>query len=151
MALLTNLLGNADSLKQIYSDLQIPTDSTGTPASMSPETYSRFFRVLYNSSYLSHGVSEKSLELLSQTTFSKGLVSGLPADATVAHKFGERTTTDGISGAVIERELHDCGIVYLPGHPYFLCVMTRGSDFEKLERIIGTVSAMVWKSTNAAN
>src|SRR6185436_5295057 len=95
-----------------------------------PQNYSHLFRALYNGTYLSHDASEKALELLSRTKFSDGIVAGVPKETTVSHKFGERTLSLNTSSI---NELHDCGIVYYPGHPYFLCIMTKGtSDFEEL-------------------
>jgi hypothetical protein len=51
---------------------------------------------------------------------------------------GERELQNGI------RQLHDCGIVYLESHPYLLCIMTRGYDFEKLSKIISMISSQVY-------
>jgi hypothetical protein len=62
------------------------------------------------------------------------------ANIPVAHKFGERT---GFAGGV--KQLHDCGIVYYPKNPYLLCIMTRGTDFTKLESTIAAVSKMVYQ------
>lgn len=133
-----------DAIKKICSDLQLPVNSvSGLADYISPKLYSRFFRVLYNSTLLPHALSEETLDLLSQTTFDKGLVAGLPASTTVSHKFGERTNTDS-AGNVVDRELHDCGIVYYPDHPYFLCVMTRGSDFDNLAGVIKDLSGITW-------
>jgi len=109
---------------------------------MSPEIYSRLFRALYNATYLPDIESEQAFELLSQTDFNGGLVQGISASMTVAHKFGEHTEVE--NGKTIDRELHDCGIVYYPNQPYFLCVMTRGQDFPTLEKIIGNISKSVF-------
>jgi hypothetical protein len=43
------------------------------------------------------------------------------------------------------RELHDCGIVYLPDNPYLLCVMTKGNDFAKMEKIIEEISRLSYE------
>ena len=42
-------------------------------------------------------------------------------------------------------ELHDCGIIYYPNHPYFLCVMTKGADFPVLAGVIREVSQTAWE------
>lgn len=100
--------------------------------------YSSFFRVLYNSSYLSADNSEKILSILSESSFKDGLVSKLPKDLVVSHKFGERTS-DGD-----KNQLHDCGIIYKKESPYILCVMTHGKDFDKLGNAISDISKIVY-------
>lgn len=103
---------------------------------LSVREYASFFRILYNSSYLDREYSEKALELLSSTDYDKGLVSGVTKDTKVAHKFGERMLLD-------QRQLHDCGIIYKAENPYLLCVMTRGTDFDKLSNVIKDITTMV--------
>ena len=117
---------------------------------MSPQSFSVLFRVLYNGTYLTHDLSQKALELLTTTTFSNGIMSGVPVGTTVAHKFGEHTEEDS-NLSVIDRELHDCGIVYYPSHPYLLCVMTKGQEFAKLERVISSVSKDVYQYVDSMN
>lgn len=133
---LINMLG-ADRLDPIYEDLQL--DPLGSGASYTAEEYSHVFRTLYNSTYLSRSVSEKVLNLLSRTKFDQGIVAGVPTDTVVSHKFGSHVVTPS------EVELHDCSIIYYPDSPYFLCVMTRGSEFEPLETSIADISKLVWE------
>ena len=128
-------------------NIQYPT-STPTVDFMSPKEYSRFFRVLYSSTYLTKGMSQKALELLSYSDFPQGIESGLPEGTTVAQKFGERyfTKEDGVN-----KELHDCGIVYHPKNPYVLCIMTKGTDIEKMTAAIHDLSAVAWQEVNSWN
>ncbi len=100
--------------------------------------YARFFRVLYNGSYLTKTSSNYLLDLLSEVDFSGGIVAGVPEGVIVSHKFGERLREDGI------RQLHDCGIVYAESNPYLLCVMTRGDDYVKLSEYIKHISNVVY-------
>lgn len=95
--------------------------------------YAAFFRILFNASYLTSVMSNKALQLLTQTKFDKGLVAGLPDGLMVAHKFGEREAPE-------YKQLHDCGIVYHPAKPYLLCVMSRGDDYEELADFIKEIS-----------
>lgn len=128
-------------VRDVYSDLNItfPERITNDALDfMSPKAYSLAFRVLYGSTYLSNEASERALELLSKTTFTEGLRVGVPPQILVAHKFGARTVQDA-NGQPI-KELHDCGIVYYPGHPYLLCVMTRGATFGDLAAVIADFS-----------
>ena len=125
---------------QLYTDLQIsPPNDAVSDDFMTVKTYASFFRILYNASYLSPAMSEKALSLLSQITFDKGIVAGVPNNIPVAHKFGERIYTDNQ-----EHQLHDCGIVYHLTDPYLLCVMTRGTDFNVLTSVIKDLSKQVW-------
>jgi beta-lactamase class A len=101
----------------------------------SPRTYGGVFRVLFNASYLNRQSSVYSLELLARSEFQDGLVAGVPKGIRVAHKFGERGTEAGDS-----HQMHDCGIVYYPSRPYFLCVMTKGKSMNTLAAVIRDVS-----------
>jgi hypothetical protein len=102
-------------------------------------TYASFFRVLYNASYLGKQLSEWALATLAQSEFREGIVAGVPPAVPVAHKFGEHK--DVATGEV---QLHDCGIVYVPEHPYLLCVMTRGASFEHLDDAIASTSRLIF-------
>jgi len=139
------LLENVDQsvVSQTYSDLGIqePTDAQ---YQMSVQTYASFFRILYNATYLNREFSEKALMFLDEATFSKGIISGVPKDVRVANKFGERWQVEGG-----EKQLHDCGIVYVPDQPYVLCLMTRGQDFETLTHIMSKISEEVYKEISA--
>lgn len=128
-----------DELRNSYEDLgiKVPIDAPGS-YTINVGVYSSFFRILYNASYLSRDVSEHLLEDLAGSTFSQGIVSGVPEGTKVAHKFGEYTTEVG------QTQLHDCGIVYRTERPYLLCVMTKGKDPQKLAGSIAAISKTVW-------
>jgi hypothetical protein len=141
-----------------FNDLQVSIGDTPSGVVTSPQEYSHMFRALYNGSYLSHEASERALNLLSKTTFTDGLVAGVPANTIVSHKFGERSPwlEDHASSASEENvnQLHDCGIVYFPSHPYFLCVMTKGQagvDFPLLATVIQDISRVTWEHVNDKN
>ena len=145
--LLTNYVDTA-VLDDIFGDLQVPIPASMTEQyTLSARSYSRFFRTLYNASYLGDSMSEKALELLSGVTYPDGLRAGVPSDVKIAHKFGEAKVTlqNGKSG----HELHDCGIVY-EAHPYLICVMTRGEMVSDLEELIANVSQTVYDDRNEA-
>ncbi len=135
-------VAGSDRGRRVYEDLQIPLPKEGIESGYTAREYSRIFRALYNGTYLSRDASEYALGLLSEADFKAGLVSGVPAGTVVAHKFGVHTEK-GENGLV--QELHDCGIVYYPGQPYFLCVMTRGAEFPALERVLSGASRAVWE------
>lgn len=132
-------------INQTYSDLGLIIPDPQNPENfMTVTQYSSFFRILYNSSYLNREMSEKALALLSATAFDNGLKSYLPTDIVVAHKFGERIIGE-------ERQLHDCGIVYVGDKNYLLCIMTRGTDFSNMEDTIGTISRFVFNRITGGN
>ncbi len=142
----TNLLmQNIDPTipKDIFDSLGIPEGKPNVIDYMSPKTFSLTFRTLYNATFLNREFSERALEILSQTNFYKGLAAGVPASVKVAHKFGEREARL-TSGGTAFRELHDCGIIYLTDNPYFLCVMTKGTNFDTLARVIAQTSKIVY-------
>lgn len=134
----------ARSIRNLYEVLGVPDAVLDGPdGRLSVKQYSTFFRILFNASYLDHRNSEKALELLSRTEFDRGIVAGVPTSTRVAHKFGEAGTMD-------EHQIHDCGIVYYPNHPYLLCIMTRGGEIEELEEAIIAVSRFVYENVDAA-
>ena len=147
---LNALLDNIDNptlvvLKDIYSDLNLPPSSDLDLSKldvMSPKVYSLIFRVLYGATYLNRENSERALEILSSASFKDGLVAGLPENMTVAHKFGIRNVVDEKSKQN-KWELHDCGVVYYPNHPYLLCVMTKDDEITDLGSTISKISSLV--------
>ena len=108
---------------------------------LSVQEYSRFFQVLFNASYLNTEMSEKALGYLAESHFEFGLLRAIPPRVMVAHKFGEYADEEEHS-----KQLHDCGIVYYPDHPYLLCVMTKGSPFGDTFKTIREISAAVYQA-----
>lgn len=133
---------HAKEIAELYKDLRLPSLLENPDDFMSAEDYSYIFRTLYNATYLRKSLSEQALKLLTFTTFDQGIVKGVNASTTVAHKFGEHTIT--VNGIVKERQLHDCGIVYYPKKPYLICIMTKGKDFSDLEKVIADLSRTVF-------
>jgi len=132
------LLQNIDTrrLDETYVDLGVAIPDLNNPENfITVREYASFFRMLFNSSYLSRETSERALELLSRVSFDKGIVAGVPAYISVAHKFGERRLPDSV-------QLHDCGIVYRSNSPYLLCIMTRGQNFSDMEAVIKELSSI---------
>lgn len=105
----------------------------------SVRTYAGALRSLYNASYLDAEYSNKVLYMLSQSTFTGGIVSGVPRNVKVAHKFGEGTgvTSDD---QTVNHTLNDCGVVYKPNNPFVICIMTEGKDFSQMEKVIQNIT-----------
>jgi beta-lactamase class A len=125
-----------------FLDLGMARMMSGEMDSLSLQSYANLFAILYNTWYLSDGMSQYALELLSQSTFKQGLVAGVPEDIKVAHKFGIHAFEEEQS------ELHDCGIIYHPTTPYVLCVMTSGTKIEDEAASIAEISRLVYDGVN---
>lgn len=133
-------------LERVYSDLGVKFKEKDNPYDiLSVTDYSAFFRILYNASYLNYELSEKALELLSQTHYAEGLRAGVPTNILLAHKYGERGFRDSDI-----KQLHDCGIVYLKDRPYLLCVMTRGTNFDEQAKLIAYISQRFYEVLSIA-
>ena len=134
-----------DLLASVYRRLGItdPGDDSST-YQIPTKTYAFFFRTLYNGTYLTPSTSERALELLARTTYKDGLVAGVPEGTAVAHKFGEHVIAE--NGAPKGEELHDCGIIYKPGQPYLLCVMTRAKTLEAATSVVSAISKLVYEN-----
>ncbi len=137
-------------VKKVLADLgvSIPVSKEATQDFLSARTYGSMLRRLYDVSYLSPDYSQKILDIMIRATFENGLKSGIPQGVLLANKFGERSNPNAEMPGGKEIELHDCGIIYKPDHPYVLCVMTEGSDSVSLQRIIGDISSKVYQSLN---
>lgn len=123
---------------KVFTDLGITIPGVrGTEDYMSVIDNASFFRILYNASYLEKSTSQKALELLTRSGFSDGIRGGVPKGIRVANKFGERLFNG-------KQQLHDCGIVYFKNNPYLLCVMSRGTNFNKLASSIRQISRIVY-------
>lgn len=131
------------TLVGVYKDFGVNLPTNAQPETeVSVRQYAGFFRLLFNGSYLSQDNSEKAIETLLNVDFKDGLVAGVPGNVPVAHKFGERIAENR------QTQLHDCGIVYYPKRPYLLCVMTRGTDEQKMATAIKDISNLVYRQVD---
>jgi beta-lactamase class A len=138
--LIYNAIGQK-AVDKTFHDIGFYPPMPGRDYELTVHQYSMFFRILYNSTYLTYGDSERALGILSKIEFKDGIVAGVPSTVTVAHKFGERELGD-------VNQLHDCGIVYATDKPYILCIMTRGLDIKKLAHIVEDISRIVYTNVN---
>ena len=138
---LKNIGNGQDLILGTFKDLGLTEPSSLSTSDISTRGYASIFRQLFNASYLSNESSEKVLSVLSESQFKSGLTVGVPEGVRVAHKFGEREMGE-------EKQLHDCGIVYYPGNPYLICVMTRGKNYDTLAHVVGDISKMVYDEMN---
>ena len=128
-------------IDKTFQNLQLePIKYENSEDFMDIYTYGSLFRTLYNASYLSDQMSEKALELLTNSSFHEGISASVPSSVHIAHKFGERNNLN--TG---EKQLHDCGIVYTKKTSYYLCVMTKGSSFNDLKQIIQNLSLLTYQ------
>jgi len=116
-----------------------PLEMGGDDTIIRVKDYSALFRNLYYSLYLEPQYSEKALQLLAQSSFDRGLRKKIPKKIEISHKFGFGGRED------IQDQLHDCGIIYVPGRPYTLCVLTKNKNFYELEKIIQDISGIVYE------
>lgn len=124
--------------KKLFSDLQLPPPPMQGEYFIGTADYSKFFRVLYSSTYLSNSSSEYAINLLLKSSFKDGICSGLDSGIPVAHKFGERVLNN-------VAQLHECGIVYHNDSPYLICVMSKGNSLAPLKRVMGEISGIVFQ------
>jgi len=138
-ALLTERL-DANFFKGVLSDLGMPLPNSETDSFVTARMYALTFRILYNGTYLSSDFSEKALKLLTETDFKYGIDLGIQG-VDVANKFGELSQTQDDGTEIYE--LHDCGLVYAKNR-YFLCIMTKGKNFNNLRTTLEDVSRLIY-------
>ncbi len=132
--------------EKVLSDLNIyePLAGEGEGAwSINARSYANIFRMLHNASYVNVQSANEILNTLSRSTFTSGIVAGVPENVVVAHKFGEAAGMES-DGDVKSLILNDCGIVYKKDNPYILCIMTEGTDYSVLEKTIQRISETIY-------
>ncbi len=136
--ILLNQIVDENIFKKVFSDVGLPEpDFRSSQYPISVNDFSIFMKELYNASYLSQEDSETCLEMLSRSDFRDGLLSGLPGNCAVAHKFGE-------GGADNNPHFSESAIVYCGKKPYMITIMTKGRDMKKLPKVISDISKKVY-------
>jgi beta-lactamase class A len=139
--ILLNLNINKRLYKQLFTDLNIPVPPESGEYFITAMDFSKFFRILYNGTYLRPEYSEYALKLLTLSTFKDGLKKDLDSSVVIAHKFGERIIGN-------KAQFHEFGIIYIKGDPYLLGVMTEGSSLSELSGIISEISRITYSEFN---
>lgn len=138
----TNLLAKNmknDPFCKIFTDLEIPPDKINdVDYQISARDYSKFFRILYSSSYLPRKYSEYALELLAKSKFNRGISRNLPQGIVIAHKFGEQ-------GRNYDMDFSETAIVYRKKDPYLLTVMTKGTDAKEQTDVVNKIADEVFR------
>ncbi len=131
---------NGADFQAALQGLGLPHAAPGQPRNylppISPRQMAAALRCLHAATFLSPDHSRYLLGLMQQTVYESQLCQPLPRDIPVAHKVGFNAAAG---------DFHDCGIVYLPGRPYILCVMSRNSTREESDRVISAVSRLVFE------
>lgn len=102
---------------------------------ISAKKYSIFWRSLFYSSYLKPENSSKLIEIMSGSSAEQYLAGAIPNTVKFSHKIGALFDVNNYA---------DSGIVYLPGRPYILTVMTKNKDQKTAEGIMQDVSQKVY-------
>jgi len=125
--------------REFFKDIDIPYyEPADFLYSISPRQYSKFFRLLFNATFVNEELSEYGLRLLTESSFREGIVKELPEGTVVARKFGER----GINEIM---DFSESGIIYAHNSPYILTIMTRGNHIEKQTAFVSGLSALIYK------
>ena len=136
--ILLNQIVDENIFKRVFSDIGLSEPNfKSTEYPITVNDFSIFMKELYNASYLSQEDSETCLEMLSKSDFKEGLLSGLPGNCDVVHKFGE-------GGADNNPHFSESAIVYCGKKPYLITIMTKGADMKKLPKVISEISKKVY-------
>ncbi|MEI8053282.1 MAG: serine hydrolase [Bacteroidota bacterium] len=137
--LLLNNIIDRTVFSKVFSDIGFKDpDYNSNDYKMTAGNYSDFFKELYNASYLNFKNSEECLSLLSKSDFKEGMLSGIPANCVVAHKFGE----GGFSNTP---NFSESGVIYCGKSPFILTVMTKGTDMKKLPKVVADITKSVYE------
>jgi len=117
----------------VYDGLDIPETTDKNTPIITAQEYASILKALYFGSVLSNEDSEYILQLLTHTDYNSLLPGGVPKGIPVAHKIG-----------LVNNQIYqDCGIVYVPGRPYALCMVSK-SNFKTAQQRMHTISKMVY-------
>lgn len=117
-----SLIGVDDPFGDVYSFMGWgATDFGKTPTYnlINLKTLSNMFIALYNAKYDNADDSQTILNYLDNSVENDEIVAGVPADVSVAHKFGVNAP---------DKTYSDCGIVYAPNRNFLICLGIVGSD-----------------------
>ena len=130
--------------KKVFTDLGLQEPNMAAhDIPISAREYSLFMRILYNATYLSNQESEYCTELLTHSDFEKGMISGLPANIPVAHKFGEAGDNNNLA------HFSESGIIYIGNSPYLLTVMTKGRSMDNLPSVIAAITKKTFEQVSS--
>jgi len=108
--------------------------------------YANLFIKLYECELLDPEMSEIALQTLGKSVYKEGIRKVITANISIAQKYGIRTVTD--TNDVVNGQLHQFAIVYLPGKPFLIGVMTRGGKEYVRKKIIEDLSNTTWSEVN---
>ncbi len=100
---------------------------------VTPRGYTRLLKSIYYASFLSPELSEKAMDIMTDTEMENLISARIPSEVQVAHKFSERP--DGLG---------DCGIIYHPKNPYLICILTKEMEVPKAKALISSLSEIVY-------
>jgi beta-lactamase class A len=136
---LLRTLVTAEEFAAIFKNLDIPLSIEKGEPVVTAKNFTSILRSLFFSSTLTEESSQAIFQLLTQSTFVSGIRKPIPANIPVAHKMGIRQETDSLS---------DCGVVYLPNRPYFLCAVSINDTSPQAEATIQAISKKVYDYVN---
>ena len=131
-----------EELVRVFDFLDIPIQAQNNEAVVTPQNYVSIFRSLIYSSYLPPEDSNEILDILHTSTFTDGITAVLPKTIPVAHKMGINHDQSYVS---------DCGVIYHPTRPYFLCVMDNDSTTDKAEALMRQISGKIYTYLSTTN
>ena len=141
--LLLNSIIDRNIFNNVFTDLGLPApDYSANDYPMTTAAYSSFLKELYNSTYLNATHSEFCMNLMSQSDYTDGLVSGLPKNCVAVHKFGE-------GGYPNAPNFNETAIVYCNNKAYLLTVMSKGTDLVKMPNFVKAISQLVYNKMTA--
>lgn len=119
----------------VFDFLDIPLEIQGNEPAVTPKNYISIFRSLVYASFLPPEDSEQILETLSHSSYTQGIRASIPDTIRVAHKMGIRKNGSYLS---------DCGVIYHPTRPYFLCIMDKQQSILDSEKTMRQISQKIY-------
>lgn len=105
--------------------------------SVTPASIYNFFSSLYLSTVLNPKDSEYLLSLLADTNFDIHKIADIPANVTIAQKYGAYYIKNS-------KFFHDCGIMYIQESKIFYCIMTKNLEVKPAEKVIGVTANSIY-------
>ena len=136
------LTDSTDSVQSLDISFSLVDTSPGNEeATISARSYASILKCLYYACFNTPQDSTQMLNYLTGSAEHNRLMAGVPSSLQVAHKVGSSSTSQS-----------DCGIIYLPGKPYLVCLMffDMTPATGNVDPYFQHVSQMIYKYVNSS-
>jgi len=121
-------------LNNYMKELGLKKSKTGEPPKTTAYETAWILEQIYLHKLIDPDLSDEMLNLLKKQTINRKIPKYLPEGTIIAHKTGELGSVS-----------HDCGIIYIPGSPILMCMLTDSTNLTVSEEAISRISKIIYE------